>query len=340
MNSRLNYKTRPFQRYSSIALIVASLWCAALAPATRTQEQGEHSKEDEGGKRSMVASRFVDSRPAESNGASGQSKSASNQATGGSVAPGSKANDSLPARQRRHPQYRRASTSAHSGRAKASPHEMTAALRTPERLGVTIWRLRPVRQGESGARVLVHENSTRTQWTAERIEVDTPLKVGDRVRITIESPRVGYLYVVDREQYADGSHGESIMIFPTTRTRNGDNSVGPGRLIDIPAQEDEPNYFTLIPNPNRRDQVGEVLSIVVRTEPLPDFSLTDQPARFPTSQFRDWQQMWGSYAERYELERGRGPNMDQCRERGGSVRLNPESSPNRSVAADRLPCRQ
>ena len=75
--------------------------------------------------------------------------------------------------------------------------------------------------------------SSQTEWTPERIEADTPLKVSERVRITVESPRAGYLYVVDREQYADGSLGDAYLIFPTTRTRDGDNKVRPGKLIDI-----------------------------------------------------------------------------------------------------------
>jgi hypothetical protein len=43
----------------------------------------------------------------------------------------------------------------------------------------------------------------------------------------------GYLYVIDREQYEDGTLGEPVQIFPTTRTRGGDNSVKPGSLIEI-----------------------------------------------------------------------------------------------------------
>ncbi len=134
-------------------------------------------------------------------------------------------------------------------------------------LGVTIWRLRPGLGTDGGARVLVMENAKTTEWTPQRIEADTPLKVGERVRISIESPRAGYLYVVDREQFADGSLGDPYLIFPTLRTRGGDNQVRPGKLIDIPAQEDNPSYFTLVPTPGKGDQVAEVLSIIVTAQP-------------------------------------------------------------------------
>ena len=103
-------------------------------------------------------------------------------------------------------------------------------------IGVTIWRLQPTSANDGSARVLVMEEARPTEWTPQRIEADTPLKVGERVRLSIESPRAGYLYVIDREQYADGSYGDAYLIFPTLRTRGGDNEVRPGKLIDIPAQ--------------------------------------------------------------------------------------------------------
>ena len=52
-----------------------------------------------------------------------------------------------------------------------------------------------------------------------------------------------YLYVIDREQYADGTQGEPYLIFPTTRTRGGDNSVKAGRVMEIPSQDDNPPYL-------------------------------------------------------------------------------------------------
>jgi hypothetical protein len=105
--------------------------------------------------------------------------------------------------------------------------------------------------------VLVLDGLKQAQYTPERIEAATPLNVGDRVRITVESPRSGFLYIIDREQYIDGSFGEPMLIFPTLKTRGGDNRVMPGKLIDIPAQEDQYSYFTAQPAGSRRDQVAE-----------------------------------------------------------------------------------
>jgi hypothetical protein len=150
------------------------------------------------------------------------------------------------------------------------------------------------------------ENSQSSQWTPERIEVDTPLAVGDRVRISVESPRAGYLYVVDREQYGDGSFGDPYLIFPTSRTRGGDNRVRPGKLIDIPAQEDNPSFFTLVPSPGRSDTVAEVLSFIVTPAPLGNLPISDKPLKLSPADVAKWEHTWSSEVERFEMNEGAG----------------------------------
>ncbi len=164
-----------------------------------------------------------------------------------------------------------------------------------EEVGVTVWRLRPTRSSDEGGRVLVQEGLKQSEWTPERIEADTPLNIGDRVRLTVESPRPGFLYIIDREQYADGSFGEPMLIFPTLRTRGGDNRVEPGRLIDIPAQEDQYSYFTAQPAGDRR-QVAEVLTIILVPQPLP-LQIAAQPLKMAETEVNGWEKLWGGVAE-------------------------------------------
>jgi hypothetical protein len=173
-------------------------------------------------------------------------------------------------------------------------------------IGVTIWRLRPASGNDGSARVLVMEDARTSPWTPQRIEADTPLPVGERVRLSIESPRAGYLYVIDREQYADGSLGDPYLIFPTRRTRGGDNEVRPGRLIDIPAQEDNPSYFTLVPSPSRSDQVAEILSVIVSPQRLEGLPITDKPLKLSKSDVAKWEKTWSSEVERFEMVDGAG----------------------------------
>ena len=195
------------------------------------------------------------------------------------------------------PVYRRTGT-ARIGRRGARPP-------ATEEIGVTVWRLRPSRESDQGGRVLVLDGLKQTQYTPERIEAGTPLNVGDRVRITVESPRPGFLYIVDREQYADGSFGEPMLIFPTLKTRGGDNRVMPGKLIDIPAQEDQYSYFTAQPAGSRRDQVAEVLTVILAPKALP-VTIGDQPLPVLPSQISLWETLWGGATETLELVDGAG----------------------------------
>ena len=195
---------------------------------------------------------------------------------------------------------------------RAAIYRRTGPLRTRvsariqfEEVGVTVWRLRPSRSSDEGGRVLVQEGLKQAEWTPERIEADTPLNIGDRVRLSVESPRPGFLYIIDREQYADGSFGEPMLIFPTLRTRGGDNRVEPGRLIDIPAQEDQYSYFTAQPAGDRRDQTAEVLTIILVPQPLP-LQIAAQPLKMADSQINGWEKLWGGVAERLELVGGAG----------------------------------
>jgi hypothetical protein len=170
-------------------------------------------------------------------------------------------------------------------------------------LGITIWRLRPVTANDSGARVLVREKNKSSEWVPERVETDTTFREGDHVRLSIESPRAGYLYVVDRDLFADGSTGGAMLIYPWADMHGGDNQMRPGKLVDIPAQEDDPSYFTT--RPTSPDQVGEILTVIVTTSPL-DLPISDKPIEISRADMAKWEKMWGGESERFELEGGAG----------------------------------
>lgn len=176
---------------------------------------------------------------------------------------------------------------------------------TPDTVvGVTIWRLRPADEDVEGERIVVHESERDEAWIAERVTAGTRFAEGDRVRLTIEAARPGYLYVVDREQYVDGTLGEPHLIFPTTRTRGGDNRVQSGLLVDIPAQTDRPPYLTL--RRTRTDHSAEVLSFIVTKTPLDGVQLTDRAQTLSREQVAAWESSWGGSPGRLELTGGAG----------------------------------
>lgn len=171
-------------------------------------------------------------------------------------------------------------------------------------VGVTVWRLRPSRSADEGERLLTHEGADTVAWIPERVPSNAALSEGDRVRLTIEAARTGYLYVIDREQYADGTTGEPYLIFPTTRTLGGNNRVEAGRLVDIPGQDDSVPFFTL--RRSRADQVGESLHVVITKEPLEGLEIGAEAQRLPAERVASWEKSWGEQAGRLELADGAG----------------------------------
>src|SRR5260370_26299276 len=151
--------------------------------------------------------------------------------------------------------------------------------------------------------MLVRQKSKSSQWVPKRVEADTIFNEGDHVRLSIESPRAGYLYVVDRDLFADGTTGGAMLIYPWSDMPGGDNQVRPGKLVDIPAQEDNPSYFTA--RPSSPNQVGELLTIIVTTSPL-DLPISDKPLPISRVQIAKWEKVWGGQSERFEMEGGAG----------------------------------
>jgi hypothetical protein len=258
--------------------LLVSVASVGLVVSSSVLAQPQQQNDDEAS-RQIVLDRFNKARPA-SDATAGMG--------GGSTA---KAATMKP------PLYRRTGATRLARRGSRPP--------VTEEIGVTVWRLRPARDNDEGGRVTVLDGLKPSEYTPERIEAETPLNVGDRVRITVESPRPGFLYIIDREQYADGSLGEPVLIFPTRQTRDGDNRVLPGRLIDIPAQEDKYSYFTAQPAGTRRDQVAELLTVILVTQPLP-LEIGNQPLKLAPKQMTDWERLYGGAAETLELVGGAG----------------------------------
>ncbi|MCI0336857.1 MAG: DUF4384 domain-containing protein [Acidobacteria bacterium] len=172
-----------------------------------------------------------------------------------------------------------------------------------EMLGVTIWRVRPSRQSDSQeARLLVEEEEgkSKAEGTLERVDSETTFAAGDRVRLALESPRDGYLYVIDREQYNDGTFSDPYLIFPTLRKRNGDNSVTAGKVIEIP----ERSTFGL--KPQRKDYAGEILTVIVTQQPLSEVSIGSSMVKLDRELFARWEKQWSAPVERFDLMGGAG----------------------------------
>jgi hypothetical protein len=175
-------------------------------------------------------------------------------------------------------------------------------------VGVTVWRLRPSKKSDDQeVRQLVYEQG---EWTPERVTGGEPLSEGSRVQLTIESPRTGYLYVFDREVYADKTLGEPYLIFPTLAINGGDNKVSAGRVVEIPSSQDKPTFYTL--KRSRPDHEGEALTVIVSDSPLPDLTIGRSALKVSAEQFNIYETKWGTSTQQLELESGAGTAMSKA----------------------------
>jgi hypothetical protein len=200
------------------------------------------------------------------------------------------------------------------GYKRATPKNDVIDENTGEVIGVTIWRLRQSREADNKeARLLLQDDAggEGTEFTPERVEAESAFTAGDRVRLSIESPRDGYLYVIDREQYADGTASDPYLIFPTLRNRNGDNSVKAGKVIELPAR----SAFRL--KPMRADYSGELLTLIVTSQPLPDVKPGPSVLKLERELVDKWEQQWRSPIDRFELTGGAGKPYTQAEKEAG-----------------------
>ena len=173
-------------------------------------------------------------------------------------------------------------------------------------LGLTIWKLKPLRNTRYGSAQHIRE-----QWEAKRVEADTPFREGDLLRLSIESPRDGYLYVINRDWFADGSPGETNLIFPK---RGEDNRLRAGKLIDIPAENELP--FKATPKP---DQAGEFLTIIVTSAPIP-LPFYERTLPISNAQLIEWEERWGGFTERHEMLGGAGQARTVAEQQAASIK--------------------
>jgi hypothetical protein len=271
-------KSRALSAYLAPAFCFVLIVFAARPPAATSQEERQVNS------REIVSDDFTKNRKASKPPATPPAKSG-----------GNRPNTTTSNKKRR--VYRPA-------QAQAKPIKPPTKSSVLAQVGITLWRLRPATASDRGARVLAHEQSGTIELTPVRAEAETPLALGERVRLTIESPLEGYLYVIDREAYSDGSLGSPTLIFPTLRTRGGDNFVRAGMLIDIPAQTDSPPFFLF--DSKHPYFAGELLTVIVTAQPLEGIKIERNAIALTPEQVKEWERKWGAETERFELENGTG----------------------------------
>jgi hypothetical protein len=98
------------------------------------------------------------------------------------------------------------------------------------------------------------------------VEDNVPLNNGERIRLGLESlSHSGYVYIIDREQFTDGSLGEGFLIFPTRKIDNGKNWALPGLQIHLPRAD---GCFCVKSRTSQKVLVADVLTVILSPTPL------------------------------------------------------------------------
>lgn len=200
-------------------------------------------------------------------------------------------------------------------------------------LGVTIWRLRPASRTDE-ARILLTKSGKKSEYTPERVEANTAFSEGQMVRLSIEVPRTGYLYVINREQYADNTTSAPYLIFPLN-PHGSAHKVTAGRVVELPPQSDEQSVFELhsFRPDGKPPQVAELLTFLITPTlliGLPRATGDDMPMQLSLALVEDWEKQWSAQVEQLELEHGAGQTYTRAEQRAGNARQ-------RLTQADPLP---
>jgi hypothetical protein len=195
-------------------------------------------------------------------------------------------------------------------------------------IGFTVWRLAPAAAGGTAPRLLVQDSPDipAAEYVPQRMPAGARLRVGDRVRLGIEVAFDGYLYVINRERFADGSHGAPQLIFPARNLRGADNRIQPGRLVEIPGQTD------LVPalRVQRVDprSVGEELLVLVTSAPISDLNIGSGETPLSEARVLEWERRWTKEVARLDLSTTDVTNWTAAEQQAGlAARLLTQDDP-------------
>lgn len=168
-------------------------------------------------------------------------------------------------------------------------------------VGVTIWLI------DSGKSKGVEQ--VGTEQTQERLDTNAAYAEGDTIRLSIVSPDGGFLYVVDQEQYSDGSYSPAVLAFPTLTTRKGNNLIQAWERVNVPAYPSVWRFkpWELQEGEVRKKQVAEVLTVIISPRPLVDRSrISDQQLVLNKGEFERWQARWKTPVRQFDVENSVG----------------------------------
>lgn len=130
------------------------------------------------------------------------------------------------------------------------------------------------------------EQKEKTQFTPRRINSNTELSNGQWFRISLESPIKGYIYVINREVYKDGTYSCPYLVFPRKVDKDQSDRIVAGKLLYLPNKND---YFEIDPQSinEKKVKVAEAFHVIITSSSIPDLPLldTNDPREIDETQF-------------------------------------------------------
>jgi hypothetical protein len=185
------------------------------------------------------------------------------------------------------------------GKAVSSPRNKPAANTTGTFIGLNLWTMTPAPNSapvkSRGFTHPVEDPSGSRDWTARRVTLNHAVHQDDWVRFSFEAAPAGYLYVIDRDVFANQELGEPVLIFPTHRIRAGNNFIAPAHVVQIPDPQDKPEGLRVdLAKPN---QTGILLILMVTPKPIPDIVVGEDKQTLPERWLTRWEAQWSTDVE-------------------------------------------
>ncbi|MFY9227340.1 MAG: hypothetical protein WAQ98_32010 [Blastocatellia bacterium] len=180
-------------------------------------------------------------------------------------------------------------------------------------VGFTFWRLRDSKKDDDvevveETRIAKKEKGktieTSVKFTPERAQSNTEFSNGDRLRFTVESPIKGYIYLINREQYEDGSYSAPYLIFPDKTNVGRNDQVSAGKLVFIPSETENLILFN-ISEENSQKKIAEEFTVLISPQPLkdlPPLAVDEEFRKISLTEFEKWQKQWGGEVWKFEQE--------------------------------------
>lgn len=180
-------------------------------------------------------------------------------------------------------------------------------------VGFTFWRLRDSKKDDDvevveETRIAKKEKGktieTSVKFTPERAQSNTEFSNGDRLRFTVESPIKGYIYLINREQYEDGSYSAPYLIFPDKTNVGRNDQVSAGKLVFIPSETENLILFN-ISEENSQKKIAEEFTVLISPQPLkelPPLAVDEEIRKISLAEFENWQKEWGGEVWKFEQE--------------------------------------